>query len=546
MGRRGWSWRRASLLIAAIVGLSLAVASPALAVKITEFSAGLEEPLVFGGITGAADGNVWFTGGHSIGRITPSGAITEFRTGLNMGSLPVAIAEGREGDLWFSDDGTTKAIGRITTSGAISEFTKELNPGSGPEGIVLGPDGNLWFTDPGTTNAIGRVTLSGTIKEFPLKPNSKPNDIVAGPDGNVWFTEKEAPAIGRITPSGVVTEFSGPPLTGTSMPSELTVGADGNIWFTDEGSPSAIGRVIASTGTITEFHTGLQANAIPTSTTPGPDGNVWFTDQYFGQRAIGRVTPSGAITEFTQGLSESLPVDITAGEDGNLWVAQAMPGGIARVTPAGAITEFSDGLNSLSGADGDQIVSGPDRNLWFSDLGEPKAIGRVDLEPPSPVQPEVPHTLPIVTPITSPPATTNLTKTVFGNQQITLTTPSLSICTAPAKTLPVALSSTTIPKSRGAKLRFASAAFYVDGGVKRRIMRTVRAHGKRKTVTVTLYAANALTHHASASLALRLAGLRPGLHALKVKLSYKQTITRHHHRRTVTLTKTLSAQFRVC
>ncbi|HEY1451505.1 MAG TPA: hypothetical protein VGF47_11195, partial [Solirubrobacteraceae bacterium] len=196
----------------------------------------------------------------------------------------------------------------------------------------------------------------------------------------------------------------------------------------------------------------------------------------------------------------------------------------------------------------DQIVSGPDRNLWFSDLGEPAAIGKIDLElpPPPTVKPEVPHTLPIVTPIKPPLATTNLTKTVLGNQQITLTTPSLSICTAPTKTLPVALSSTTIPKSRAAKLRFASAAFYVDGGVKRHLTRIVRVHGKRKTVTVTLYAANALARHASASLALRLAGLRPGLHALKVKLSYQQTITRHHRRRTVTLIKTLSAQFRVC
>jgi streptogramin lyase len=433
VGRRGWSWRRASLLIATIAGLSLAGASSALAVTITEFSTGLKEPLQFGAITGAGDGNVWFTGAHSIGRIAPSGAITEFTSGLKSGSLPVAIAEGREGDLWFSDDGTTKAIGRITPAGAIVEFTTGLNPGSAPEGIVLGPDGNLWFIDPGTTNAIGRVTPSGAIKEFTLKPNSQPNDIAAGPDGNVWFTEKEAKAIGRITPSGGITEFGGPPLTNSSMPSELTAGADGDIWFTDEGSPSAVGRVTPSTGAIAEFHTGLQANAVPTSPTPGPDGNVWFTDQYFGQRAIGRVTPSGAITEFTQGLSESLPVDIATGEDGNLWVSQAMPGGIARVTPGGAITEFSAGLNPLSGADGDQIISGPDRNLWFSDLGEPAAIGKVDLELPSPVKPEVPHSLPIVTPLAPPQAATNSTKVVFGNQQITLTTPSPSICTAAAK-----------------------------------------------------------------------------------------------------------------
>ncbi len=546
MERRGWSWRRALLLISATVGLSLVAVAPALAVKITEFSTGLNEPLLFGGITGAPDGNVWFTGGHSIGRITPAGAITEFRNGLNKGSLPVAITEGEEGNLWFSDDGTTKAIGRITMAGAITEFTAGLNPESGAEGIVLGPDGNLWFIDPGTPDAIGRVTPSGAIKEFPLKPNSKPNDIVAGPDGNLWFTEKEAPAIGRITPTGEITEFGGPPLTIASMPSELTVGADGNIWFTDEGSPSGIGRVITSTGAVAEFHNGLQKEAVPTSPTLGPDGNVWFADQNFPHREIGRVTPSGAITEFDQGLSESLPVDITAGEDGNLWVAQAMPGGVARVTPSGTITEFSTGLNPLSGADGDQIVSGPDRNLWFSDLGEPNAIGTIDLELPSPVKPQTPQVLPISTPFTPPPATPNVTKAIFGNQQFTLTIPSLSGCTAAVKTLPVTLSSTAIAKSSAAKLRFSSAALFVDRGVKRRVTRVLRVHGKRKTVTVTQYVANALTRHASASVALRLSGLRSGLHTLKVKLSYKQTVVRHHHRHTVTLTKTVSAQFRVC
>jgi hypothetical protein len=223
-----------------------------------------------------------------------------------------------------------------------------------------------------------------------------------------------------------------------------------------------------------------------------------------------------------------------------------MPGGVAQVTPSGAITEFSEGLNPLSGADGDQIISGPDRNLWFSDLGEKSAIGRIDLELPQPAKPQVPQVLPISTPYTPPQNPINTTKAVFGNQQLTLTMPSLSSCTAAAKTLPVTLSSTAIPKSPAAKLRFASAALYIDRGVKRRITRIVRVRSKRKYVTVTQYVANALTRHASANLALRLTGLRPGLHALKVKLSYKQTVVKHHHRHTVTLTKTLSTQFRVC
>ena len=53
------------------------------------------------------------------------------------------------------------AIGRITPSGLITEYSAGLEPGSEPEGIAPGPDGNLWFTDAGATPAIGRITPSG-------------------------------------------------------------------------------------------------------------------------------------------------------------------------------------------------------------------------------------------------------------------------------------------------------------------------------------------------------------------------------------------------
>ena len=41
-----------------------------------------------------------------------------------------------------------------------------------------------------------------------ISAKAEPFSITAGPDGNLWFTEWGANRIGRITPSGVVTEFS--------------------------------------------------------------------------------------------------------------------------------------------------------------------------------------------------------------------------------------------------------------------------------------------------------------------------------------------------
>ena len=65
----------------------------------------------------------------------------------------------------------------------------------------------LWFTE-GQTNKIGRITTSGVITEYPLPdPMSIPYAITAGPDGALWFTEFGNGKIGRITTAGVITEF---------------------------------------------------------------------------------------------------------------------------------------------------------------------------------------------------------------------------------------------------------------------------------------------------------------------------------------------------
>src|SRR5271169_830436 len=80
---------------------------------------------------------------------------------------------------------------------------------SAPGGLAAGPDGNLWFTE-ANGNRIGRITPAGVVTEFSagLTPESFPSGIAAGPDGNLWFAEYFGNRIGRITPAGVVTEFS--------------------------------------------------------------------------------------------------------------------------------------------------------------------------------------------------------------------------------------------------------------------------------------------------------------------------------------------------
>ena len=98
-----------------------------------------------------------------------------------------------------------------------------------------------------------------------------------GPDGNLWFTEFNGNKIGRITPAGVVTEFTIP--TANSGPIGIAAGSDGNLWFA-ESNASKVGRIVpsqASAGTsngITEF-TIPTTKSRPYAIAAGPAGNLW-------------------------------------------------------------------------------------------------------------------------------------------------------------------------------------------------------------------------------------------------------------------------------
>ena len=132
------------------------------------------------------------------------------------------------------------------------------------------------------------------------------------------------------------------------------------------------------------------------------------------------------------------------------------------------------------------------------------------------------------------------------NQQITLTTPATSVCTASKSTLAVILNSTAIRNSKKAKLKFSSAVLYIDKGVKHTIKKTVRKHGKEVKVTVTTYKANATVKKLPASPKLKLSGLKSGRHTLKVTLSYIETVTNHGHKTKKLVHKTLTVKFKIC
>jgi streptogramin lyase len=267
-----------------------------------------------GEIVAGSDGNMWYAknGSNSeIGRITPAGEITEFNSGGK--HRPRWMTLGPDGNVWYTagvvglkklgEEYESSAIGRITPSGQVSEFTAGLTTKPLLEQITTGPDGNLWFVNDGSPYTIGRITPSGEIKEFTVekKPWLKPSGITAGIDGNVYFGasgenegEETESVIAQITPAGEVKIAA---RLEESEPIELATGPEGSVWFTgrptEPGLPNVIGRltpeghleeVLSNLGTETEAHL----------ITPGPDGNMWFLAFSKTSRKIGVIGTGAA------------------------------------------------------------------------------------------------------------------------------------------------------------------------------------------------------------------------------------------------------------
>lgn len=192
-----------------------------------------------------------------------AGQITEFKTPEGVGAGPVL---GSDGDLYFVTFTASGAgaIDRITPSGQITQFADPNTAENNIALITLGPDGNIWFTDNGTTSQggeLGRLTPAGQITMFTIPAfdgdRVLPQALAAGPDGNLWFTAYTAVTTRRLGPSlvaqvnpstGAVTEFATPTADaipggiGTALPIGLAEGSDGNMWFTETNLPG-IARV---------------------------------------------------------------------------------------------------------------------------------------------------------------------------------------------------------------------------------------------------------------------------------------------------------------
>jgi streptogramin lyase len=210
----------------------------------------------------------------------------------------------------------------------------------------------------GATAGSATVTLLGpTITQYPLTGglNGPITGITLGGDGNLWFADSGSANIGKITPGGTMTAFSGP----SGAAQSITSGSDGNLWFT-ENSASNVGAMNTSGVLVTEAQATTSPGAAPYGITSGSDGNIWYTMN--DGDAIGQVSiPGHIVTAPMNALSHS-PLGITTVQGQLVWGNSDAP-----VIGVANPTTFAFSFHSAPGsAPITNVARGPDNNAWFT------------------------------------------------------------------------------------------------------------------------------------------------------------------------------------
>src|SRR5919112_1540360 len=251
--QRSSNLRLFALVFALVVGLAIALgamlsaAQAAPVGKLTQFKVPTDNSQPRD-ITVGSDGNLWFTEGNevftpgpdpdeggtfhrNVGRITPTGEITEFRIEDGIGPnecfcLLNDIVQGPGDVLYFTTN--NPGLGRITTDGEILPFVAPDNSAANGSGIAA--HGDVWFSARFVPQGVGELDPdTNVVREFSLTDNPGPQDIAASPDGSVWFTQTTEGNIARITDAGIVTEGK---VVRNSEPFGITVAPNGNPWYT--------------------------------------------------------------------------------------------------------------------------------------------------------------------------------------------------------------------------------------------------------------------------------------------------------------------------
>ncbi|HSX15676.1 MAG TPA: malectin domain-containing carbohydrate-binding protein [Candidatus Saccharimonadales bacterium] len=230
--------------------------------------------------------------------------------------------------------------------------------------MTTASDGNVWFSEY-LNDSLARVTPNGIITEFSIGQGHV-ETLAADGSGNIWFSPGSSKRLGKMTTSGATTMYT---LPTTTDPRSVTTTPNGDVWFTEFGA-GKIGRFVPSTSTFTEYAV-AGAAGYPAS---DQQGNVWFTDNT-GNNII-KVNPDGSVAATYFIGTNSFLNRMAADPSGNIWFTETTVGKLGRLSTNGTVTIFNAWPNDNFVHAPRELTIGPDGNMWFSGGGGGQ-IGRI-------------------------------------------------------------------------------------------------------------------------------------------------------------------------
>lgn len=272
---------------------------------------------------------------------------------------------GPDGNVWFRSIKNNE-VGFITPRGKVTSIS--LPPGHGEAlGITSGSDGNIWYAD-ASGLSLGRVVIGGAITNFPLPRSLEPTNVVRGGDGNLWFSARKPQEghysgpwwVGKMTTTGIGHVYQ--VLSGFYSVEDIAEGSDGNVWFSDAWT--TIGRVTPD-GVVTDFSTppGTYAGLLALA----GDGNLYTSSNVMGGSTLIKIAPNGAMESISDSKNSSNFQTLAEGSDGNIWGSRLCANNVrycldVYVVSSGTFLEYQtpQSVPILAG-----LVAGGDGNLWF-------------------------------------------------------------------------------------------------------------------------------------------------------------------------------------
>jgi streptogramin lyase len=279
----------------------------------------------------------------------------------------------------YSGGGTSR--GYVNGSISVAKYNE-------PWGITKDSVGNMYIADK-ANNCIRKIDTAGNVTTFagvqddaanvaakikvPVNPGyvngqgtaarlRRPQGIVCDRNDNLYFVETDNHVIRKISPTGLVTTFAGPPAT-----------------TANSGGQTTKGFVNGSSATAT-FNQ-------PFGITIDSVGNLYVADNQ--NHAIRKIDTNGNVTTFAGGSNGSTdgtgtaakfkyPYAVVCDLSDNVFVADYMNGAVRKITPAGVVTTIAGG-SGLGYLDGVRtaaklrpvgITLGPNNTLFVTD-GDP-------------------------------------------------------------------------------------------------------------------------------------------------------------------------------